>query len=206
MSRGQRISDSGVDRAALAYSLLPVRFADAVNDHLTISERQRLREGLARVRDAGDQRRVEAIRALVTAVRRGIVFPRPAAHDDNDCPFNPVADHPEARIIEVLERVARRDALEVVVTLCHLRDAVRQELWVGLAPETPRVHRAAARRGAHGELDPHPRIRTRHERATVALRASQRLVAPPLTRRFSARPRSFRPARAGPRRSRPLRP
>ena len=136
MSRGQRQTDSGVDRAALAYSLLPVRFADAVNDHLTISERQRLREGLARVRDAGDQKRVDAIRALVTAVRRGIVFPRPAAHDDNDCPFNSVAEHPETRIVEVLERVARRDALEVVVTLCHLRDTVRQELWVGLAPET----------------------------------------------------------------------
>lgn len=125
-----------MDRAALAYSLLPVRFADAVNDHLSITERQRLREGLARVRDASDHTRLEAIKALVSAVQRGVVFPRPAAHDDNDCPFHPVGDHPRARVIEVLERVARRDALEVVVTLCHLGDDVRQGLWEGLAPET----------------------------------------------------------------------
>ena len=126
----------GVDRAALAYSLLPVRYADAVNDHLTIAERQRLREGLARVREASDTSRVEAIRALVTAVRRGVVFPRPAAHDEKDCPFNPIGEHPRTRVIDVLERVARRDALEVVVTLCHLREEVRQELWEGLDSET----------------------------------------------------------------------
>ena len=136
MSRGQQLPDSGIDRAALAYSLLPVRYADAVNDHLSIAERQRLRDGIARVREASDHARVEAIRALVAAVRRGVVFPRPAAHDDNDCPFNPVASQPRQRVIDVLERVARRDALEVVVTLCHLPDDVRQELWEGLSPDT----------------------------------------------------------------------
>jgi hypothetical protein len=136
VSRGQRLSDSGVERAALAYSLLPVRFADEVNSHLSITERQRLREGLAQVRDASDKTRLEAIRALVSAVQRGVVFPRPAAHDDNDCPFHPVGSHPRQRVVEVLERVARRDALEVVVTLCHLTDDVRQELWEGLAAET----------------------------------------------------------------------
>ncbi len=136
MSRGQRSTDSGVDRAALAYSLLPVRFADAVNDHLTITERQRLREGIARVREAGDKDRIEAIRDLVAAVRRGVVFPRPAAHDDKDCPFHPIVDHPIPRVVDVLERVARRDALEVVVTLCHLPEAVRQDLWNGLHTDT----------------------------------------------------------------------
>ena len=136
MSRSQKGAESGIDRAALAYSLLPVRFADAVNDHLSVAERQRLREGLARVREASDTSRVEAIRALVTAVRRGVVFPRPAAHDEKDCPFNPIAEHPRARVIDVLERVARRDALEVVVTLCHLPEDARQELWDGLDPET----------------------------------------------------------------------
>lgn len=136
MSRGQRTLESGVERAALAYSLLPVRFADAVNDHLSIAERQRLREGLVRVRDASEYSRVEAIRALVTAVRRGVVFPRPAAHDDKDCPFHPLATHPTTRVVEVLERVARRDPLEVVVTLCHLPDHFRAELWEELAPET----------------------------------------------------------------------
>jgi hypothetical protein len=120
----------------LAYSLLPVRFADAVNDHLSIAERQRLREGLGQVREASDHSRVEAVRALVAAVRRGVVFPRPAAHDDKDCPFHPLADVPRQRLIEVLERVARRDALEVVVTLCHLPEEVRQQLWDGLTADT----------------------------------------------------------------------
>ena len=136
MSRGQKLPDSGIDRAALAYSLLPVRYADAVNDHLSIAERQRLRDGIARVREASDQTRVDAIRALVAAVRKGVVFPRPAAHDDKDCPFHPVAEHPRQRVVDVLERVARRDALEVVVTLCHLPEAARQELWDGLSPDT----------------------------------------------------------------------
>jgi hypothetical protein len=136
VGRGRQIRESGVDSAALAYSLLPLRFADAINDHLTVSERQALREATARVREASDQARMEAIRALVASVRRGVVFPRPAAHDDDDCPFAPVANHPRARVVEVLERVARRDGLEVVVTLCHLREEIRQELWDGLAPET----------------------------------------------------------------------
>ena len=135
MSR-RRASETGVERAALAYSLLPVRFADAVNDQLSIGERQRLREGLSQVREASDNARVEAIRALMAAVRRGVVFPRPAAHDDNDCPFHPLGEAPRQRVIEVLERVARRDALEVVVTLCHLRVEIRQELWDGLGSDT----------------------------------------------------------------------
>jgi hypothetical protein len=125
-----------VYRAALAYSLLPVQFADAVNDHLTMAERQKLREATARIKDAGDHARVEAIRALVASVRKGVVFPRPAAHDENDCPFQPVGEHPRARVVEVLERIARRDALEVVVTLCHLPNDVRQGIWDALSPET----------------------------------------------------------------------
>jgi hypothetical protein len=136
VTRGRRFPDSGVDRAALAFSLLPVRFADEVNEHLSVAERQRLREGLARIREATDYTRVEAVRDLVAAVRRGVVFPRPAAHDDNDCPFQAVGSHPRTRIVEVLERIARRDALEVVVTLCHLSEDVRQELWDGLTPGT----------------------------------------------------------------------
>ena len=76
------------------------------------------------------------VRDAVAAVRKGVVFPRPAAHDDKDCPFHPVAEHPRQRVVDVLERVARRDALEVVVTLCHLPEAARQELWDGLSPDT----------------------------------------------------------------------
>jgi hypothetical protein len=125
-----------VERAALAYSLLPVRYADAVNVHLSSAERQRLRDGLARVREAGDYDRIEAVRALGVAVRRGLVFPRPPGHDEHDCPFEPLETQPRSRLADVLERLARHDALEVVVTLCHLRDDVRRELWESFDPET----------------------------------------------------------------------
>lgn len=135
VSRTPQVSDSGIERAALAFSLLPVRFADAVNEHLSIAERQRLREGLARVREASDYSRAEAIRALTAAVRKGVVFPRPAAHDERDCPFHPVGEQPRTEVIEVLERVARRDPLEVVVTLCHLGDDVRQDIWAQFRPD-----------------------------------------------------------------------
>jgi len=136
VTRGQLSRETGVERAALAFSLLPVVFADAVNDHLSIAERQRLRDALQRVREASDHSRMAAMHALVLAVRRGVVFPRPAAHDDNDCPFHPIGDAPRDRVVEVLERVARRDTLEVVVTLCHLREDVRQDLWESLSVET----------------------------------------------------------------------
>ena len=136
MSRAPTRSESGIERAALAYSLLPVRYADEVNLHLSITERQRLREGLSRVREAGDYARVEAIRALGAAVRRGVVFPRPPGHDEHDCPFQPLESLARAKVVNVLERLARRDALEVVVTLCHLSDRVRHELWNGLSVDT----------------------------------------------------------------------
>jgi hypothetical protein len=88
------------------------------------------------VKEASDASRAEAIRALTTAVRKGVVFPRPSAHDHANCPFQPVGRYPRDHVVEVLERVARRDLLEVVVTLCHLDEEVRQELWEKLAPET----------------------------------------------------------------------
>ncbi len=175
MRSGQGTADSGVERAALAYSLLPLRYADEVNNHLTIAERQRLRDGLGRVREASDHARVEAIRALVAAVRKGVVFPRPAAHDDKDCPFHPIGDHPRDRVIQVLERVARRDALEVVVTLCHLREDIRQSLWAGLHADTrafllPRleeVHLMSAARTREYARDMNDRM-TRSVRQAVA--------------------------------------
>ena len=78
----------------------------------------------------------DAVRALPAAVRKGVVFPRPAAHDHRDCPFMPVGRHPRPIVAEMLERVARRDPLEVVVTLCHLEEIARRELWDALATET----------------------------------------------------------------------
>ncbi len=119
MSRGQWTAESGIERAALAYSLLPVRYADAVNLHFSIAERQRLREGLARVRDASDYARIEAIRALGMAVRRGVVFPRPPGTTRTTARSIRWRTTPD-QVIDLLERLARRDAFEVVVTLCHL--------------------------------------------------------------------------------------
>jgi hypothetical protein len=136
LSRSPSHSDSVLDRAALAYSLLPVRYADAVNLHLSPTERQRLRDGLARVRDADDYARVQALRALGEAVRRGVVFPRPPGHDEHDCPFEPLESQPRQLVAHVMERLAHRDALEVVVTLCHLTEGARREVWAALDPET----------------------------------------------------------------------
>jgi hypothetical protein len=64
------------------------------------------------------------------------VFPRPAAHDHRDCPFHPIGAQPRNHVVEVLERVARRDPLEVVVTLCHLDEEVRQSIWEHFRPDT----------------------------------------------------------------------
>jgi hypothetical protein len=131
-----RSPDTTADRAALAYSMLPLRYADEVNLHLSITERQRLREGLARVRDAGDYARIQAVRALGAAVRRGVVFPRPPGHDENDCPFAPLESQPRHLVADVMEQLAPRDALAVVVALCHLSEDVRREVWDALDPET----------------------------------------------------------------------
>jgi hypothetical protein len=120
---------SPVDRAALAFSLLPTSAADVVNRRLSIGERMKLREGLSRVHNASDEERVVAVKMLAHAVRRGIEWPRPSVHDENDCPFTVIASHPTAQVIDVLERIAARDPLEVAVALCHLNEKVRDDLW-----------------------------------------------------------------------------
>ncbi|HWS47176.1 MAG TPA: hypothetical protein VN636_15015 [Acidimicrobiia bacterium] len=124
------------DRAALAFSLLPTRTADLVNRRLTVAERKRLREGLTRTRDATDAERHAAFRALATAVRNGMDWPAPAAHDEADCPFTAIAAHPRSDVVDILERVAVREPLEVAVTLCHLEPFVRDALWERLSPAT----------------------------------------------------------------------
>jgi len=126
---------SGVERAALAFSILPASCADVVNRRLTIGERARLREGMSRVRDASDRDRVAAIRALAISVARGMEWPRPASHNEADCPFNVVASQPRARVVDVLERMAAREPLEAAVALCHLPAAPRESFWRGLSPE-----------------------------------------------------------------------
>jgi hypothetical protein len=101
-----------------------------------VAERSQLREALARNTTASDADRRAAIRALAAAVRNGFAWPTPAHHDDADCPFNHIAQHPRYHVVEVLNRMALRDALAVIVTLCHLPAAVRQDLFDRLSPET----------------------------------------------------------------------
>ena len=131
---GRGAQDS-VERAALAFSLLPTKCAEVVNRRLTIGERMRLREGLAQVRSATDYQRMEAFRALAKAVKGGMEWPRPSIHDEATCPFNVVGSHQRARVIEVFERVAVREPLEVAVALCHTNEQLRTELWTRMSPE-----------------------------------------------------------------------
>jgi hypothetical protein len=175
MSQGEEaLRGSGIDRAALAFSVLPTRCAETVNQRLTLSERVRLREGLSRVRECSDSQRLDAFRALARAVDRGFQWPRPSVHDETDCPFRiAVEQHPRARAIEVLERTTRRDALEVAVTLCHLPGALRDELWSALSTD------------ARGAVI--PALDEVHTVSTVRTRAYARDIATRLSRsiRFS---------------------
>src|SRR5215472_10922871 len=107
--------------------MLSSRCADEVARRLSAGERTRLREGLSRVRSADDGERTAAITALIAEVRKGVQWPKPSAHDENTCPFRVVESHPRQRVIDVLERVAMREAIEAAVTLCHLPRTLRKE-------------------------------------------------------------------------------
>lgn len=144
------LNTSGQDRAALAYSVLSSRCADEMARRLSVIERARLREGLSRVRLATDADRMAAVHSLVQAVKKGVTFPSPRAHDASSCPFTVVESHPRARVLEVLERLASREAVVAAVTLCHLSRAIREELWSLLSPE--------AKSAIFAELDAVPDI------------------------------------------------
>jgi hypothetical protein len=116
--------------------MLPTSAADVVNRRLTIGERMRLREGLSRVHNASDEERVIAVKMLAHQVRRGVEWPRPSVHDENDCPFTVIATYPVERVVDVLDRIAAREALEVAVALCHINSEVRDRLWPELSGET----------------------------------------------------------------------
>lgn len=115
--------------AALAFSVLSSQCAAVVNRRLTIQERAKLREGLARVRDASDAQRAAAVRALASAVRDGVDWPVPASHDDHDCPFSPLASYPRQYVVEVIDRIAVRDPIACVVALCHMERQTRADVW-----------------------------------------------------------------------------
>jgi hypothetical protein len=136
VARPGLVEPSNIEQAAMAFSMLTPACADVVNRRLTIAERKRLIEALSRVRTASDEERRAAMRRLANAVRTGIDWPRPASHDEADCPFNTINSHQRYRVVEVLDRVAQREPLQVVVTLCHLNGGIRAELWERLSPET----------------------------------------------------------------------
>jgi hypothetical protein len=106
-----------------------------VHDCLPVQDRRKLREGLSQVREATEDERLEALRALVVAVRHGVVFPRPAAHEEANCPFHRVALYPPTEIIEMLERICTREPMEVAVTLCHLSRDMQRDIWQQLTAE-----------------------------------------------------------------------
>jgi hypothetical protein len=109
--------------------VLSSQCVEVVNRRLTIQERAKLREGLARVRDASDADRAAAVRALASAVRDGVQWPVPNSHDDHDCPFSPLASYPRQYVVEVIDRIAVRDPIACVVTLCHMESQIRADVW-----------------------------------------------------------------------------
>jgi hypothetical protein len=150
MAAEKVLPDSGTERAALAYSMLSTRCADEVARRLSATERTKLREGLSRIRSASDEERFAAVNELARAVKKGVQFPLPRAHDEATCPFRVVESHPRRHVIDVLERVAVREPLQAAVTLCHFGRAMRDELWAQLSVD--------ARSAIIGELDAVPGI------------------------------------------------
>jgi hypothetical protein len=124
------------DLAALAFSVLSSQCAEVVNRRLTIQERAKLREGLARVRDASDADRAAAVRALASAVQDGVDWPVPNSHDDHDCPFSSLGSYPHQHVIDVIDRISVRDPIACVVALCHMEPSLRDEVWNGVSAAT----------------------------------------------------------------------
>jgi hypothetical protein len=120
---------AGVRRAALAFSVLPTPHADSIAHLLSMRERVRLREGLTQVRDASDNERIDALHALVRAIRNGVDWPVLASHNANDCPFHVVEGHPPERVAAVFSQLATRQPMTIAVALCHIPVDTRTELW-----------------------------------------------------------------------------
>ena len=119
----------GVHRAALAFSAMPSGAALSISSRLTLVERNRLREGLARVRDVSDVERREAVSELVRAVQAGVGFPAPARHDEDRCPFRKIEATPTEELASVLASCARTHPLLVATALCHLGPSYRSDVW-----------------------------------------------------------------------------
>lgn len=118
-----------VELAALAFSAMPTRAALSISSRLTLVERNRLREGLSRIRDVGEPERLDAVRALVRAVQDGVGFPTPDKHDEEKCPFRRVEATAPEEIAAVLASCAYTHPLLVATALCHLDATYRGEVW-----------------------------------------------------------------------------
>lgn len=118
-----------VELAALAFSAMPTRAALSISSRLTLVERNRLREGLSRIRDVGEPERLDAVRALVRAVHDGVGFPTPDKHDEEKCPFRRIEASPAEEVAAVLATCAYTQPLLVATALCHLQTAYRGEVW-----------------------------------------------------------------------------
>jgi hypothetical protein len=122
-------------QAALAFSAMPTQAAREISSRLTLVERNRLREELARVRHVGEVERRDAVDALVRAVHAGVGFPSPAAHDEAKCPFRRVESTPPEEVATVLASCAITQPLLVATALCHLGAGYRAEVWSRLTIE-----------------------------------------------------------------------
>ncbi|MGO9872643.1 MAG: hypothetical protein ACLPVY_02490 [Acidimicrobiia bacterium] len=118
-----------MELAALAFSAMPTGAALNISSRLTLVERNRLREGLSRIRDVGEPERLDAVRALVRAVHDGVGFPEPEKHDEAKCPFRRIEGSAPDEVASVLASCAHTQPLLVATALCHLGAAYRGEVW-----------------------------------------------------------------------------
>ncbi len=140
-----RTSPEGMKRAALAFSALPTNAARQISSRLTLVERNRLREGLSRVRHVGEDERRDAVSDLVRAVQAGVGFPTPAPHDESKCPFRRIEKTSADELATVLASCAQAQPLLVATALCHLSGSYRSEVWSRLGSDD----RAAVRPTLH---------------------------------------------------------
>ena len=117
------------DRAALAFSAIRPREAMKLSEKLSITDRQRLREGMQRVRSAPQEARIAALQRLIAAVQAGTVFPAPMAHEEVSCPFRRMERTDSDLLAGCLERQLVTDPLLVAVALCHFSTDTRDAMW-----------------------------------------------------------------------------
>ena len=162
------------DRAALAFSAIRPREAMKLSEKLSITDRQRLREGMQRVRGAPQQARVAALQRLIAAVQAGTVFPAPMAHEEDTCPFRRMERSDHDLLGGVLERQIVTDPLLVAVAFCHFSTDTRDELWAML----PARSRSTVQRAlGHVPAVTHSRTRRFSTDLDAALRRAARRPA-----------------------------